>query len=294
MGGYILAIDQSTQGTKGLLFDALGSLIARADRAHRQIVNNKGWVEHDPAEILENTVAVCGDVLAKAGVDAGGVAAIGLSNQRETTLMWDAASGRPAYNAVVWQCARATEICERPEISERAEEIRRKTGINLSPYFPAAKLLWLMENVPEARTLAEKGHLRCGTVDSWLVYNLTGKHRTDYSNASRTQLFNITDLKWDEDLCALFSVPLDSLPEVCMSDGDFGTTDLRGLLPRPVPIRGVLGDSHGALWTGLPEARPDQGHLRYGFIRHDAHWQPAEIFRFRVGDQPRLGNKRQR
>jgi len=263
MGGYILAIDQSTQGTKGLLFDALGSLIARADRAHRQIVNNKGWVEHDPAEILENTVAVCGDVLAKAGVDAGGVAAIGLSNQRETTLMWDAASGRPAYNAVVWQCARATEICERPEISERAEEIRRKTGINLSPYFPAAKLLWLMENVPEARTLAEKGHLRCGTVDSWLVYNLTGKHRTDYSNASRTQLFNITDLKWDEDLCALFSVPLDSLPEVCMSDGDFGTTDLRGLLPRPVPIRGVLGDSHGALF-GQDCRKPGQIKATYG------------------------------
>lgn len=263
MGGYILAVDQSTQGTKGLLFDELGSLIARADRAHRQIVNNKGWVEHDPAEILENTVAVCGDVLAKAGVDAGGVAAIGLSNQRETTLMWDAVSGRPVYNAVVWQCARAAEICERPEISERAEEIWRKTGMNLSPYFPAAKLLWLMENVPEARTLAEKGRLRCGTVDSWLVYNLTGKHRTDYSNASRTQLFNITDLKWDEDLCALFSVPLDSLPEVCMSDGDFGTTDLRGLLPRPVSIRGVLGDSHGALF-GQDCRKPGQIKATYG------------------------------
>lgn len=263
MGGYILAIDQSTQGTKGLLFDGLGALIARADRAHRQIVNDKGWVEHDPAEILENTVAVCGDVLAKAGVDGGGVAAIGLSNQRETTLMWDAVSGRPVYNAVVWQCARAAEICERPEISERAEEIRRKTGINLSPYFPAAKLLWLMENVPEARTLAEKGRLRCGTVDSWLVYNLTGKHRTDYSNASRTQLFNITDLKWDEDLCALFSVPLDSLPEVCMSDGDFGTTDLRGLLPWPAPIHGVLGDSHGALF-GQDCRQPGQIKATYG------------------------------
>ena len=157
MSRYILAIDQSTQGTKGLLFDESGRLTARADRSHRQIVNSQGWVEHDPVEILENAVAVCGDVLAKASIDGGSVEAIGISNQRETVLMWDKATGRPICNAVVWQCARAAEICERSGISEKTDEIRAKTGTNLSPYFPAAKLLWLMENVPEAKSLAERG-----------------------------------------------------------------------------------------------------------------------------------------
>lgn len=248
MSRCVLAVDQSTQGTKSLLFDENGILIARADRAHRQIVNQMGWVEHDPIEIIENTIAVCGDVLAKAGIDAGRVAAIGISNQRETSLMWDRATGRPVYNAVVWQCARAAEICERPEIAGKAAEIQAKTGLNLSPYFPAAKLTWLMENVPEAKLLAAKGQLACGTIDSWLVYCLTGRFRTDYSNASRTQLFHISSLKWDKELCELFSVPIESLPEVCMSDSNFGETDLRGLLPRPVPVHGVLGDSHGALF----------------------------------------------
>lgn len=263
MSRYILAVDQSTQGTKGLLFDENGLLTARADRVHRQIVNEKGWVEHDPEEILENTIAVCGDVLAKAGADAGGVDAIGISNQRETTLMWDRAAGRPIYNAIVWQCARGAKICERPEIAARAEEIHLKTGLNLSPYFPAAKLCWLMENIPEAKRLSELGKLACGTIDSWLLCRLTGNHKTDYSNASRTQLFNINTLEWDPELCGLFSVPVDSLPQVCMSDSCFGETDLRGLLPHPVPIHSVLGDSHGALF-GQDCRRPGQIKTTYG------------------------------
>lgn len=263
MRRYILAVDQSTQGTKGLLFDENGILTARADHPHRQIVNENGWVEHDPVEILENTLAVCGDVLAKAGVNGADVAAIGISNQRETSVMWDKTTGQPVYNAIVWQCARAAEICERPEIAGKAEEIRRKTGLNLSPYFPAAKLSWLMENVPEVKNLARQSHLACGTMDSWLIYCLTGNHKTDYSNASRTQLFNIVDLKWDKELCSLFSIPVDSLPEVCMSDSDFGITNLRGLLPHPVPIHGVLGDSHGALF-GQDCRKPGQIKATYG------------------------------
>ena len=280
MSRYILAVDQSTQGTKGLLFDEHGILTARADRPHRQIVNEQGWVEHDPVEILENTVAVCGDVLAKAGVDSGSVAAIGISNQRETSLMWDKATGRPIYNAIVWQCARGVEICERPEIAGRGDEVRRKTGINLSPYFPAAKLCWLMENVPEAKALAAQGKLACGTIDSWLVYCLTGKHKTDYSNASRTQLFNIADLQWDAELCGLFSVPMDSLPEVCMSDSNFGETDLRGLLPHPVPIHGVLGDSHGALF-GQDCRRPGQIKATYG---------TGSSVMMHIGDSPKFSD----
>ncbi len=248
MSRYILAVDQSTQGTKGLLFDEGGILTARADRPHRQIVDHKGWVEHDPMEILENTVAVCADVLKRAGVPSSKVVAFAISNQRETSMMWDKLTGKPIYNAIVWQCARAAEICERPAIATQAEMVQSKTGINLSPYFPAAKLCWLMENVPEAKELVAQGRLACGTIDSWLVWNLTGNHWTDYSNASRTQLFNITELNWDKELCDLFCIPMDSLPEVHMSDENYGETDIRGVLDHKVPVHGVLGDSHGALF----------------------------------------------
>lgn len=263
MSRYILSVDQSTQGTKGLLFDENGLLIARADRPHRQIVNDQGWVEHDPEEIIHNVLAVCRDVAEKAGIDLAAILAMGISNQRETSLMWDKATGHPIYNAIVWQCARAAEICERPEIASQAETVRRKTGLNLSPYFPAAKLSWLMENVPEAKDLAQQGRLACGTMDSWLVYRLTGNHKTDHSNASRTQLFDITKLCWDKDLCQLFGIPLDSLPEVCMSDSEFGRTDLGGFLPHPIPVRGVLGDSHGAL-LGQNCRKPGQLKTTYG------------------------------
>lgn len=263
MGRYILAVDQSTQGTKGLLFDENGVLTARADRPHQQIVNDRGWVEHDPVEILENTVGVCADVLERSGVPSAQVAAFAISNQRETSLMWDKATGRPVYNAIVWQCARAAELCERPEVASRAHMVQQKTGINLSPYFPAAKLCWLIENVPAAGELAAQGRLACGTIDSWLVWNLTGNHWTDYSNASRTQLFNITDLKWDAELCKLFSIPMDSLPEVHMSDDNYGETDLKGVLDHKVPIHGVLGDSHGALF-GQDCRKPGQIKATYG------------------------------
>lgn len=263
MSRYILAVDQSTQGTKGLLFDENGALVCRADRPHRQIVNDLGWVEHDPAEILENTIGVCGDVLEKGGVSSADVAAFAISNQRETAMMWDKATGRPIYNAIVWQCARAAAICDRPEIASQAELVRGKTGLNLSPYFPAAKLCWLMENVSAAKELAAQGRLACGTMDSWLVWNLTGNHWTDYSNASRTQLFHIVNLTWDEDLCKLFSIPMDSLPEVHMSDDSFGETDLKGVLDHKVKIHGVLGDSHGALF-GQNCRKPGQIKATYG------------------------------
>ena len=248
---YVLAVDQSTQGTKGLLFDAQGDLLARCDRPHRQIVNDLGWVEHDPQEILHNTLGVCSDVIAKAGIDPAAVQAFGISNQRETSLMWDRITGAPAANAIVWQCARAADICARHEAKGEADLIREKSGIPLSPYFPASKLQWLMEHVPQARVLSESGRLAAGTIDTWLVFNLTKEHafRTDFSNAARTQLFNIRDLVWDRQLCASFGIPMQALPEAVMSDSVFGTTDLDGLLPHPVPICGVLGDSNGALFA---------------------------------------------
>lgn len=248
MGNYILSVDQSTQGTKGLLFDSHGVLVARADRPHRQIVNDLGWVSHDLREIRENTLGVCADVIGKAAIDPADIEAFGISNQRETTAAWSRETGEPLCPALVWQCARAEEIASRHK--SEAEEIRQRTGLTLSPYFPAARMQWILENVPEARELADKGQLAMGTIDSWLVYSLSTEHvhRTDYSNAARTQLFNIHTLTWDEDLCRQFTVPVESLPEVVMSDAAFGTTDLGGLLPHAIPICGVLGDSNAALF----------------------------------------------
>jgi glycerol kinase len=283
MKRYILAVDQSTQGTKGLIFDQKGILAARADRSHRQIINEKGWVEHDPFEIMKNTLAVCKDVIDKAGIDAGQVAAFGISNQRETSLAWDKLSGEPVGNAIVWQCARAAEISHRHEEHGQAEEIRQKTGLKLSPYFPAPKLQWIMENIPKARQLADRQELAVGTIDSWLIYNLTGKkvHKTDYSNASRTQFFNIHTLKWDEELCRSFQIPPDSLPEVAMSDSEFGQTDLDGILPHCIPICGVLGDSHGALF-GHNCRQPGGIKVTYG---------TGSSVMMNIGDQPILSEQ---
>lgn len=265
MKKYILAVDQSTQGTKGLLFDEEGRMTARADRPHRQIVNDRGWVEHDPIEIMNNTIGVCSDVVKKAGIDPAGIVAFGISNQRETSLAWNKETGEPVYNAIVWQCSRAKDICRRHEEAGEAENVKKKTGLNLSPYFPASKLQWIMENVPKARELADEGKLAVGTIDSWLVYNLTGKkvHKTDYSNASRTQLFNIRTLKWDTELVKSFLIPESALPEVVMSDSVFGMTDVGGLLPKEVPICGVLGDSHGALF-GQNCRKPGEIKATYG------------------------------
>ena len=210
-------------------------------------MDEKGWVEHDPAEILENTLAVARQVVKASGVPPEAIAAMGISNQRETVMAWDRESGEPLYNAIVWQCARARDICT--ELEPSAAMVKERTGLNLSPYFSAAKLSWLIRRVPRVGECARRGTLCCGTMDAWLLHRLTRERvfRTDYSNASRTQLFNIHTLQWDGALCRLYGVPVESLPEVCMSDALFGHTDLGGFLQRPIPIRGVLGDSHAAL-----------------------------------------------
>ena len=250
MEGYVLGIDQSTQGTKGLLFDAAGTLACRADLPHRQIVDGKGWVEHDPEEIYRNTLEVVRRLVKKAGIEKGEIRVLGISNQRETALVWDRKSRRPIYNAVVWQCARGASICEEVAGQGGRDVVRAHTGLPLSPYFSAAKIAWILRNVEGAQEKAEKGGLCCGTIDSWLVYRLTGGKvfKTDYSNASRTQMFHIRRLEWDEEICALFQIPRACLAEVADSDGDYGQTDFEGFLDREIPIRGVLGDSHGALF----------------------------------------------
>lgn len=269
---YILAIDQSTSGTKALLFDESAQLIGRSDLPHTQKISENGWVAHDPMEIWENTKGVVKAVVEKTGIDRGEIAGIGISNQRETALVWDRESGLPVYDAIVWQCARGAKICE--GLSEYADMIRERTGLRLSPYFSAAKIAWVLQN---AGDLSGR-KLCCGTIDSWLVFKMTGgaEFRCDYSNASRTQLFNIRTLSWDADICKLFGVDPNTLPEVTDSDGLYGYTDLDGYLPAKVPIHGVLGDSHGALFG--------QGCLTPGMIK--ATFGTGSSVMMNTGDKP--------
>ena len=224
---YLIGIDQSTQGTKAILLDDFGRLLIRTDLSHRQIISEKGWVSHDPEEIYANTIRVIETLLEKAQIPAEQIAGVGISNQRETSMIWEKESGRPMADAVVWQCARAEEICARPEVEAHADEIYEKTGLKLSPYFPAAKFAWLLEHTEGAKEKEAAGELCMGTMDVWLVYKLTGglSYKTDYSNASRTQLFHLSELKWDEKICGLFGIHTSSLPVVCDSDSCFGMTD---------------------------------------------------------------------
>ena len=283
MKNYILGIDQSTQGTKALLFDEEGSLISRADLSHRQIIDERGWVEHDPEEILKNTIQAVKNVVEKSSVSKEQIRGIGISNQRETAMVWDRESGRPIYNAIVWQCARGEQICRELEKKGYVEQIRQKTGLRLSPYFSAAKIAWILQNVEGAGEKNKAGKLCIGTMDSWLVYKLTGEHafKTDYSNASRTQLFNITDLCWDSELCQWFGVNRECLPKVCGSDDLFGMTDLDGYLDHPIPIHGVLGDSHGALFG--------QGCTEPGMIK--ATYGTGSSIMMNIGEKPVLSDE---
>ncbi|MDR3248846.1 MAG: glycerol kinase GlpK [Treponema sp.] len=254
---YIIAIDQSTSGTKALFVDTAGSIVSRADKAHEQKISPQGWVAHDPEEIYRNTLAVARTVIEKSGIDPRAIRGVGISNQRETALVWDRVSGKPVYDAVVWQCNRGEAICQ--ALAPHAGEIQTRTGLRLSPYFSAAKIAWVLDHIKDSNTHA----LCAGTIDSWLIYKLTGNFKTDFSNASRTQLFNITSLSWDREICALFGIDPDMLAEVCDSNSNFGLTDLEGLLPRPVPIHSALGDSHAALF-GQHCLKPGMGKVTYG------------------------------
>lgn len=247
----VLSIDQSTQGTKGLVWSLDGELLARADLNHRQIVSREGWVSHDLNEIWENVKKVATLALERAGSVPGDVCVIGISNQRETACCWDRQTGAPLSHAVVWQCGRAQKIAERLRRDGWEQKTRLKTGLMLSPYFSAPKYRWLLENAPEVRCSAEKGRLCFGTVDSYLLFRMTqgAAFATDYSNASRTGLLNLDTLAWDEELLSAYGLKREWLAQVRMSDALFGETTLDGLLPEPIPIHGVLGDSHAALFA---------------------------------------------
>lgn len=246
---FILSFDQSTSTTKALLFDQSGKLRGRTDVPHRQIINDKGWVEHDAEEIIRNLFAAAKDLLKKVEIDPYLIKGIAISNQRETAVAWDRSNGKALYNAIVWQCGRAKDICA--ALEKYKEKIHTRTGLHLSPYFSAAKFAWMLQNVKAVKDAAQSEKLVLSTMDSYVLYHLSKEKtvRCDYSNASRTQLLNISDLSWDENVSSLFGIPLRSLPELCDSNALFGHTDLGGLLPKEVPIHAMIGDSQGALYA---------------------------------------------
>lgn len=262
---YILAIDQSTSATKVILFDQQANLIDRLSYPHQQFYPETGFVEHDPEEIFANTRKGMTEILAKNKRTTLDIAVVSITNQRETSLIWDKTTGKPIANAAVWQCQRGKEFCNQLKEKGLCPKIQEKTGLIIDPYFSASKLRWIMINVPGAKGKAEKGELLLGTIDSWLLWKLTaGKvHATDFSNACRTMLFNIHSLKWDEELIELFDLHPSMFPEVKFSDQIFGNTDLSVVFDQPVPIAGLLGDSHAALF-GQNCFEPGMAKATYG------------------------------
>ena len=244
----LLAIDQGTSSTRTIGFSAAGEAIAVEQQSFEQIYPGPGWVEHDPAAIWASVICTGRRVLERLGDAQRTVAAVGLTNQRETTVLWDRRSGAPIYNAIVWQDRRTADRCRHLARDFGETEISRKTGLRLDPYFSATKIAWILDRVPGARAAAERGHLAFGTIDSFLIWRLTGGrlHLTDATNASRTALYDIVKGRWDEGLCEMFDVPMSVLPEVRDSAGDFGVTDAE-VLGLALPIRGVAGDQQAAL-----------------------------------------------
>ena len=259
---YIMALDQGTTSSRCILFDRQGTICSLARKEFRQIYPRPGWVEHDPMEIWSTQMGVAAEAMQKIGARPEEIAAIGITNQRETTLVWDARTGVPVYNAIVWQCRRTADRIRQLEREGWGQRVRERTGLVPDAYFSASKLAWILENVPGARRRAERGELRFGTVDTWLIWNLTGRqvHATDYTNASRTMLFDIHRLRWDPELLDCFQIPASLLPEVRPSSGSFGTTTLLG---GEIPVTGAAGDQQAALF-GQCGFEPGDGKNTYG------------------------------
>lgn len=249
MGKYLMALDQGTTSSRCILFDLCGQIAAVAQQEFTQIFPREGWVEHDASEILDTQLLVCKAAMEKAGAGASDIITIGITNQRETTVVWDRDTGRPVYHAIVWQCRRTADYCRDLKKSGYTDLIQKKTGLIIDSYFSATKIKWILDNVPGAREKAKAGRLLFGTIDSWLIYNLTGGkvHATDYTNAARTMLFNINTLKWDPELLGLFDIPASMMPAVLPSAGLFGYTE-PGQLGGSIAISGVAGDQQAALF----------------------------------------------
>ncbi len=246
---YLLALDQGTSSSRSILFDARGRIVAQAQLELPQIYPRPGWVEHDPLEIWRTQLSTARAALSQAGVSASQVRALGITNQRETTVVWNRQTGQPIHHAIVWQDRRAEPACARLREDGHADSIQQKTGLRIDAYFSATKLQWLLDEVPGARAAAERGELAFGTIDSWLIWQLTQgqRHVTDVSNAARTMLFNVRSNQWDEELLALLRIPKSLMPEVLPSSSDFGQT-ASDVLGAPIAIGGVAGDQQSALF----------------------------------------------
>ena len=253
MNGYVLALDQGTTSSRAVLVDRNGRLTTVAQYPLRQIYPRPGWVEHDPMEILGTVLRAMAEVYEKSGLSPTDIAAIGITNQRETAVLWDAQTGQPVCNAIVWQCRRTAELCEQLKADGLGDTVYQRTGLLIDPYFSGTKLRWMLDQDPSLRARAQRGELRFGTVDSWLIWNLTGRqvHCTDYSNASRTMLFDIDRLCWDPELCAALDIPMALLPEPVPSSTVYGTVarNIAGIgALADIPICGAAGDQQAALF----------------------------------------------
>nr|MBQ5604916.1 glycerol kinase GlpK [Bacteroidales bacterium] len=282
---YILAIDQSTSATKLMLFDEQEKLCGRVSLDHQQFYPQLGWVEHDAHEIMQNVYQGAAQLIEKTGVDKKDILSVAITNQRETVVLWEAATSKTVYPAVVWQCQRGADYCRQWRESGLMEKVQAKTGLLIDAYFSVSGLRWMLDNVPSARERAEAGQLRMGTIDSWIIWNLTNGrvHATDQTNASRTMMYNIHTLAWDEELLEDFKIPASLLPEVRACDACFGETDFGGLFDAPIPIAGVLGDSHAALvgqacfQEGLGKATYGTGSSVMVNIGEQAHQAPEGL-----------------
>ena len=260
--GYILSFDQGTTSSRAILFDHAGKIVSMAHKPFTQYYPEPGWVEHDPEEIWETQIAAAREAIALAGIEAAEIVSIGITNQRETIVVWDRETGKPVYRAIVWQCRRSTSICEELSSMGLEEEFRARTGLRLDPYFSGTKLCWLFRYIPGLKALAENGEMLFGTIDSWLLWKLTGRHQTDVTNASRTLMFNIHEQKWDPVLLSILGVPPRILPEVKSSSDDFGMTKPE-IFGSAIPVSGVVGDQQAALF-GHSCFKPGMAKNTYG------------------------------
>ena len=268
MNKYLIALDQGTTSSRAIIFDSMGQIISLGQKPFKQHYPKAAWVEHDPFDILNSQIEALAEAYEKSGIKAEDIAGIGITNQRETTIVWDKNTGRPVYNAIVWQCRRTASICDELTVDGIASYVRDKTGLLIDAYFSGTKIAWILDNVSGVREQAERGELLFGTVDTWLIWNLTGgkTHASDYSNCSRTMLFDIDSLKWDETLCKKLEIPMSMLPEPVLTTFDFGkiTSGIRGIEELAgIPICSSVGDQAAAL-VGQGCTEPGEAKNTYG------------------------------
>ena len=266
MNGYVIALDQGTTSSRAIIFDRAGNIVSQAQYPFEQHYPKPGWVEHDPRDIVGTQFHALGAAFERSGLSGADIEGIGITNQRETAIVWDRQTGQPVYNAIVWQCRRTAPTIRRLVDMGMKDQILRTTGLVPDPYFSGTKIKWILDNVPGARARAEQGQLLFGTVDTWLIWNLTGAHVTDPSNASRTMLFDIDHMRWDEDLCKVLDIPMSMLPQVMPNSGEFGR--IRKGIPgleqlEGIPICGAAGDQQAAL-LGQGCIQPGQAKNTYG------------------------------